>query len=127
MELVVPNVKHGIELGHMQHVMHFLCQVQQLQLAPGIAYGSERSDQLTHTGAVDVIHLSQIENDLLLAVRHQLAHSIPQKMNLISQHDAPPNIQDRDVSNFPRFNQEGHETGLLPAGRNTIASISASQ
>jgi hypothetical protein len=99
-ELVVADIEDGVQFCDVQHVVHFLAEIQQLQLSTGIADGGEASDQLADSGAVNVIDLRQVEDDLLLAIGDESADSIAQLPNLVAQYDAPGDIQDRHVGDF---------------------------
>ena len=47
--LIVFDVKHGVQLGDLEQVVHFLGEVEQFEFAALIADGGERADQFADT------------------------------------------------------------------------------
>jgi len=37
-DFLIEHIKHGEQLGDLQQIVHFLCQVQQLQLAAAVPH-----------------------------------------------------------------------------------------
>src|SRR4051812_47444905 len=91
---VVFHVEDGVELGDLQQVVHFLRQVKQLQFAALIADGGERAHQLADARAVDVRDFAQVEQDLLIALRDQIADRIAQHHAAFAERDPPAQVYD---------------------------------
>src|SRR4051812_12781332 len=86
--LVVLDVKYRIELRDLQKVVDFLREVQQFQLATFLADGRECADQFADTGAVNVGHVSQVQQDLLFAFAKDFADGVSQDHAAFAKSDA---------------------------------------
>ena len=91
--------------------MNFLTQVEQLKLATGVAERREAADQFSNSRAVDVVDLSQVEDDLFLALRNELMNLVAKLADLFSQNNAALHVEDRDVRDFASFDGQRHECG----------------
>lgn len=89
--------------------MNFLRQVQQLELATGVAHGGETAHELSHAGTVDVVDGGQIQDDLLLAFRDEVADGSAKVADLIPEDDASIDVEDGNVTNFARSDIEWHD------------------
>src|SRR4029077_12496763 len=98
---VVLDVKDGIELGDLQQIVHFLGQLQQLQLSAFAADRGESADQFADAGAVNVGHVAQIEQDLFLAFADQVADGVAQYHAAFSQSDAAAHIHNSHAVHLP--------------------------
>src|SRR5260370_29378894 len=76
-KFVFPNIKNGVELRNVQHVLDFLSEVKQLQFASGISECGEAPYQFPDAGAVAVVDGDEIENDVSLLLLAQVAHRLP--------------------------------------------------
>src|SRR5579864_5453484 len=74
--LVVVDLEHRIQLGDLQQVLHALIQPQQLQLSAMVGYGGEAGDKLADTGAVYISDVAQVQQQLLMSGRGQVANGI---------------------------------------------------
>src|ERR1700736_5059807 len=62
--LIVENFEDGGELGHNQQLDAAAAQVQQLDFAAGPLHGRVGHHQSAESGAIDVIDLLHIENNI---------------------------------------------------------------
>src|SRR5215472_2379990 len=106
--LVVLDVEDGVELGDLEQVVNFLGEVEQLELAALVANGSERADQLADTGAVDVGHVAEVEQDFLLAFGNQVFHRFTQDHAAFAQGDATAHIDDGNAVYLSRASLHCH-------------------
>lgn len=107
-ELVVFNVEDGVELGDVQDVVNLLGEVEELEFASRVADGGEAADQLSDTGAVDVVDAGEVEDNLLLSLIDQAADGVAQRVNFVSEHDAAMNVENGDVGDFAGVDGQGH-------------------
>jgi hypothetical protein len=106
--LVVFDVENRVQLGDLQQIVNFLGQVEQLQLATLVAYRGESANQFADPGAIDVVHIAQIKQDPLLALRQQILNGIFQNYTALAQGDAPAAIHDRDAIHLTSTGLHGH-------------------
>src|SRR5580765_5886763 len=66
-EFVVLDVEDRREIGDVEDVLDILGEAEQFKLASSFAGGREAADELSNTGAVDVVDPGEVENNLLLA------------------------------------------------------------
>jgi hypothetical protein len=99
-EFVILDVEYGVELGHVENVVNFLAEAQELEVAARVPHRGEAADQLAHAGGVDVIDVSQVENNFFLALCNQPVDRVPQLPGFIAQSDAPVDIDDGNVADF---------------------------
>src|SRR5579863_5856773 len=76
--LVCVHIKYRIQLGDLKQVVDFLGEVQQLEFAAAVVYGGEGVYQFPDPGAVNVIHVGQVDDDVDAIVFQQLAHGLAQ-------------------------------------------------
>ena len=91
--------------------MNFLTQVEQLKLATGVAERREATDELSNSRTVDVVDLSQVENDLLFAFGDELVDFVSEFADFFSQNNAALHVEDGDVRDFASFDGQRHECG----------------
>ena len=65
-----------LQLGYGEQLLNSFCQVQELQLATGIADGRVRVHQFTDTGAVNLADVGKVYNDVLCAALENGANRI---------------------------------------------------
>ena len=90
---VVVDVEDGVELGQLQHVLHLLGQAQQLQGGALILGGGVGAYQFAQPRAIDVVHVAQIEQDVLLSLADQVANGLAQLHTALAQGDPPAEVQ----------------------------------
>jgi hypothetical protein len=99
-EFVVFDVEDGVELGHIEHVLDFLGEAEELEFAPSVADGREAADQFADAGGVDVIDMGEVEDDFFLALSDELADSVAKLSGFVAKRDASADVDDSDVADF---------------------------
>src|SRR5208283_2512158 len=103
---------HRVKLRNLQQVLHSLGEVEQLQLAAPVGHRGEGRHQLPDSRAVDVRYLSQVEQDLLLALTHHFAQAVAQCAGTLTQGDPPRHIHHAHVADLPNIQLYAHRTFL---------------
>ena len=106
-ELVVLYVENGVELGDVQDVVNLLGEIEEFELAPGVADGGKAADQFADAGGIDVIDVSEVEDDFLLAIADELADGIAQLSGFVAEGDASIHVDDGNVADFARSDVHG--------------------
>jgi hypothetical protein len=107
-EFVVADIEDGVELGDVEHVVHFLREVEQLEFASGVANGYEAAHKLADTGTVDVVDTGQVENDFLFVLTEEVADGAAQRVQLVAEDNAPVEVEDRDVIDLAFADVQAH-------------------
>src|SRR5579871_4676445 len=115
-KFVVFDVEDGVELGDVEDVFDLLGEIEQLEFAAGVADGGEGADQFADPGAVDVIHLGEVQDDLLLAFAEQIPDGGAEIVNLIAEDDTSAQVQDGDVRHFAGIDGERHGSAGMVVG-----------
>jgi hypothetical protein len=68
--------------------MNLLAQVQQLEFAAGVTERRVATHQFSYTGAIDIVDLSKVKNDLFLAFGDEFVDFISEFADFFSQNDA---------------------------------------
>src|SRR6185312_12345712 len=71
---VVLYVEDGVELGDLEQVVNLFGEVQELQFAALVTRGGVGADELADARAVNVVDVTEIEQDVLLAFGQQVAN-----------------------------------------------------
>src|SRR5215468_10515439 len=112
---VVFYVENGVQLGNLQQVVNFLGEVEQLEFAALVFHGGVGADQLADARAVDVIDVTQVEKDLLVAFAKQVAHGIAQNYAAFTEGDAAAAIHDGDAIDLTSAGLHAHWEASLPS------------
>ena len=92
------HIEDGEQTRDLQDVVHALGKVQQLQLSVCVFNRSVSADQLADPGAVDIVHVVQADNNLLLAAVDQAADRFPQQSAAFTQGNLAAEIKDCNVA-----------------------------
>src|SRR5438445_12488092 len=92
--------------------MNVLAQVHQLELAAVIAHRSVAAHQLSHSGAVDVTDVAQIEQDVLVSLIQLLAHNIANDIGALAKSEFSDGVHDQDVTYQARTGLNAHNFAL---------------
>src|SRR5271165_5681254 len=111
---VVFHVEDGVELGDLQQIVDFFGQVEEFEFAALILGGGESADQFADARAVDVIDLAQVQDDLLIALGKQVAHSVAQNDAAFAERDATAAVYDGHAVHLPTRNLHAHWEASLP-------------
>src|SRR5450759_3330504 len=75
--------------------------MQQLQLAALVANRGKGANQLANARAVDVAHIAQVQQNLLLPLAEQVLDGIAQHHTAFAQSDSPAQVHNRDAIYLP--------------------------
>ena len=109
-EFVVADVEDGVELGDEEDVVNFLGELEELELASGVADGGEAADEFSEAGAVEVVDVGKVENNLLFVFGDEAADGVAERVDLVAEDDASVNVKDGDVRDFAGFDGQGHNS-----------------
>jgi hypothetical protein len=107
-EFVVFDIEDGVELCDMEDVVDLLGEVQQFELASCVADSGKAADEFSHTGAVEVVNIRKVQNDLFLSLRNQVADGGAKRTYLWTENEAAVNVEDSHVSDFAGINGQWH-------------------
>ena len=91
-------VEDHVEARDLQNVADAFREIDEFQLAARAADGRVRSNQLADAGAVDIIDVVQIEQDLAMPLVEQLADYPPEHCAAFAQRDFAAEIHHDDVA-----------------------------
>ncbi len=114
--LVVLDVENRVELGDLQQVVNLLGEIEQLKVSALVAHGGKRADQLADTRAVDISHVTQVEQDLLGAFAEEIPHGVAQLHTAFSQGNAAATIHNGDPVHLTGLDFHAHEYSSLDCG-----------
>src|SRR5258705_9777965 len=117
--LVVLDIKDGVQLGDLEQVVNLLGEIQQLQFAALVLGCGERADQFADSGAVDVIHVTQVQKDFFVSLGKQVAHRIAQDYAAFAESDPAAEVDDGHAIHLTSTGLHGHweaslESAALP-------------
>src|SRR5262249_13232488 len=92
-------------------------QIEQLQLAAAVGDRGEPRDQLADSRAIDIVHLAQIQEDLLLVLVDHVAQGVAQRARSFAQRDPSRHVDDADISHLPRVQLYAHESSSWLAAK----------
>jgi len=110
------NVEDGVEPRDLEDVVDALGQVQEFQLAAGGADSGESADQFADAGAVDIVHVGEIQQDLLFSRGDQFLDGVAEGRASFTESDSTTEIDDRYATVVPNCSMKGHESRLLIEG-----------
>ena len=96
-EFIVSNVEDGVELGHVQNVVNFLGEIQELELASGVADCGVASDKFAHSRTVEIIDVCEIENDFFLILRDEITNRVAQVADFRAKNNTPADVDNGDM------------------------------
>ena len=96
--LVVVGLEHRQQLGDRQQVGDALGQAEQLEAAALAADRGEGADDLAQARAVDVRHIGEVQDELLVALQHQAVDLVLEELRHPPEGHLPLQVQDGDVA-----------------------------
>ena len=99
-EFVVFDIEDGVELGDVEDVVDFLGEVEEFELAAGVADGGEAADEFSDAGAVDVVDALEVEDYFLFVAGDEVADGVAEIADFVAEDDAAGNVEDGHVSDF---------------------------
>jgi len=106
-EFVVFDVEDGVELGDVEDVLNFLGEAEEFEFAAGVADGGKAADQFADAGGVDVIDVSEVEDDFFLTIGDKLADGVAEFSGFVAESDASVKVEDGYVADFARCDDHG--------------------
>ena len=105
---VFVNVEDGIEFRDLEQIPDSLGEVEELQLAAAIRHRGEPGHEFADPRAIDVGHIREVEQDLLVVFGDHVAQGIAHRAGALTQRDASSNIHHRYVANLPSIQLYAH-------------------
>src|SRR5579864_1433973 len=112
---VVLHVEYRVQFRDLQQVVDFLGEVQQLEFAALVLDGGVGADQFADARAVDVVYVAKVEQDLLVTLAKQLAHTVAQDHAAFAKGDAATAIHNRDPIHLPIAGLHAHWEASSPS------------
>src|SRR6267142_1266603 len=103
------HIEDGEQLRDLQKIADLFRQMQQFQVSIPVFYGGEAADELADSGAVDVVHVRKIEQNLRALVVQQAADCFSQQSAPVSQRDTAAQVHN---GNFPSVAMRGVQCHL---------------
>src|SRR5260370_9667170 len=95
---MLDHVKDGVELCELHKMANFRRKVQALQVSALILHRGEPADQLPNSRTVDVVHVSQVQQNHFPLIVQQSADRFSQQITPVAKNDPAARIY---PSNFP--------------------------
>jgi len=92
------NIENREKPRDLDDVVHALGQIDELQFALRAADGGICAHQFANAGAVDVIHVGQVEQDFPLTDTHEIADHLAKHSAAFAQCDPAAEINDGDIT-----------------------------
>jgi hypothetical protein len=92
------DIENSEELRDLQEIVHFLRQLQQLQVALPAFHGCVAADELADSRTVNVIHVGEIQQNHRAPIVQQSANRLSQESAALAQNDAATQIHNSNVS-----------------------------
>src|SRR5882724_2273698 len=106
--LVSKNFEDREQLGDLQQVVNLLGQVQQFHIPVAALNRGKGTDQLPDTRAVDVIDITQIQQQQVTLVIQQNANRLAQQGAAFAQRDPPAQIHHGHAARVPMRCMQSH-------------------
>ena len=85
--LIGADVEDGVEAGELEKILDALREIQELDFALGAADGGEAAYELADAGAVYVIHVVEVEDNLALAAADQVVEGAAEHRTAFAERD----------------------------------------
>jgi len=110
---VVVDIENGVELGELEDVLDLLGKVEELEAGTLVFGSGVGADEFAKAGAVDVVHVAEVEQDALRALADQVTNGLPQLHTPLAESDSPAKVQDSDSVQFTGSDSKCHGNFLL--------------
>jgi hypothetical protein len=98
---VVFYIENSVELGDLKQVVHLFGEVQQFEFATLILGSGEGADQLADSGAVDIVDLAEVQDNLLITFGEQVSNGVAQSDAAFAEGDAAAAVHNGDSVYLP--------------------------
>src|ERR1017187_4210732 len=105
---IVFHIENSVELGDLEQVVHLLGQVQQFEFAALVLGRRVGADKFADAGAVDIVHVAKVQQDLFLPLGKQIAHRISQNNAAFAEGDPAAEVDNGDAIDLPSTGLHGH-------------------
>src|SRR5208282_2322379 len=93
--------------------MNLLGELQQLERGALVLARGEGAHQLAQPGAIDIVHISQVQQDALLSLADQVANGIANLYTALAESDPPAEVQNGYAVQFTGSNSKCHGNSSL--------------
>ena len=100
---IVKNLEHGFEFRDLKQASNSLRYVHQLHCATAVDDAGATGDQLACTGAVNVVHVSQVDHDLLVPLLGQILYHLAESSSGFAENNPSCSIDYSYVIHVPRI------------------------
>ncbi len=105
---VVLHIENGEELRDLQQIVCFFGEVEQLEFAALFLGSGEGTDKFADTGAVDLVHVAEVQHDHFLPLRKQVVHRIAQSYAAFTEGDPATKVDNRDAADLTSTGLHAH-------------------
>jgi len=102
------DVENRKKAGNLHNVAHPTRQIQELQLALGTFDGAVGYDEFADPGAIDVIHVFQIEDDLCVALLDELFDRAPEDGTALAERNSAAEVDYGNISDLTACAAKNH-------------------
>src|SRR5581483_2892169 len=111
---IILHIKNGVQLRDLQQIVHLLRQVEQLQLATLVLNSRECTDQLANSRAVDIVHIAEVQQNLLVSFCEQVFDCVAEHNAAFTERNAPIAIDNVHSINLAGADSQIHWDASLP-------------
>src|SRR6266852_6144255 len=118
------HVEDGEQLRDLQKIPDLFRQMQQFQASISVFYCGEAADELADSGAVDVVHVRKIEQNLHALVVQQSADCFSQQSAPVTERDAATQVHNSNFSSVAMRGVQCHLYSLCSlVRRGALAAV----
>ena len=102
------DVENREQAGDLDDVPDAPSEVEELKLALGTFDGAVGYDEFADPGAIDVIHVFQIEDDLCVALRDELFDRAPEDGTALAERNSAAEVDYGNISDLTACAAKNH-------------------
>ena len=106
--LVIHDVEDSIKFCNLHKVPDLAREVEKLEFSLLLPYGRKRTDQSTQAHAVDVMDITEIEQNLLMSVLEQVTNQIAQCCALLAKFKPTADVYNLNAVNLSNTHRHFH-------------------
>src|SRR3569833_301433 len=110
---IVVDIENCVELCELEDVLHLLGKVEELEAGALVLCSGVGADELSKSGAVDIVHVAEVEQDALRALADQVTNGLPQLHTPFAEGAPPAEVQDSDSVLFTGSDSKCHGCFVL--------------
>src|SRR5207253_498563 len=104
------NIKNGQQLRYLQNFLELLSEIRELERCALSSGTMMRRDQGAKSRAIDIAHVTHIQDDLLLAGGQHFLYLFTQGVALIAENNTPVKPHHSDAIHFAHIHFECHDS-----------------